>query len=100
MTTFRLHEACCRALGLPPAPMPHESATTAPRALGFSALPFHDPSHAPLQPVAESTPPDLRFQAWRNPSSQMMCRRCAVLPTADDSRWLSLLLSARVTQRL
>jgi hypothetical protein len=28
--------------------MTHESATTAPKALGFSAAPFHDPLHACL----------------------------------------------------
>jgi hypothetical protein len=28
----------------------------------------------------------MAFQAWRNPSSQMMCRRCALLPPADASR--------------
>ena len=33
------------------------------------------------------------FQAWRNPSSQMMCRRGAILPPPNDSRWLLLLLS-------
>ena len=47
---------------------------------------------------AERRRTTFRFQAWRNPSSQMMCRRCAVLPPADASRWLSLLLSARVAQ--
>src|SRR5215469_7715438 len=37
---------------------------------------------------------DCRFQVWRNASSQIMCRRCAVLPPAD----VSPLLSACVTR--
>ena len=44
--TCRLHEACSQALGPLAAPMPHESATIAPRTLGLSAPPFHDPFHA------------------------------------------------------
>ena len=50
--TVRLQEACSIALGPLPAPMPHESATTAHKTLGFSAAPFHDPFHAcPLAQV-------------------------------------------------
>ena len=44
--TCRLQEACSHALDPLPAPMPHESATTAPKTLGFSVHPFHDPFHA------------------------------------------------------
>ena len=45
--TCRLQEACSRALGPLPAPMPHENAPAAPKTLGFPAPPFHDPFHAP-----------------------------------------------------
>jgi hypothetical protein len=51
--TCRLQEACSRAVWPLPAPMPHESATTAPRALGLSAPPFHDPFHACLPAQAD-----------------------------------------------
>ena len=42
--TYALREARYRALGPLPAPMPHESATTALKTLGLPATPFHDPS--------------------------------------------------------
>jgi hypothetical protein len=44
----RLQEACSQALEPLPAPMSHESATIAPKTLGSSAPPFHDPFHACL----------------------------------------------------
>jgi len=44
--TCRLQEACSRALEPLPAPMPHESATDAPKTKGFPGDPFHDPFHA------------------------------------------------------
>jgi hypothetical protein len=43
--TVRLQEVRLQALGPLPAPMPHKSAITAPKTLGFLALPFHDPFH-------------------------------------------------------
>ena len=44
-----LREARSRALRPLPAPMPHRSATAAPRTLGLSAPPFHDPFHEPVR---------------------------------------------------
>jgi hypothetical protein len=45
--TYALREARYRALRPLPAPMPHASATTALKTLGFPATPFHDPVHDP-----------------------------------------------------
>lgn len=42
---LHLQEACFQALGPLPARMTHESATVAPKKLGFSAAPFHDHDH-------------------------------------------------------
>jgi hypothetical protein len=42
--SYALREARYRALRPLPAPMPHASATTALKTLGFPATPFHDPS--------------------------------------------------------
>ena len=43
--TCRLQEACSRALGPLPAPMPHGSAAAAPNTRAFPGDPFHDPFH-------------------------------------------------------
>jgi hypothetical protein len=53
--TFSLQEACSRALYSLPAPMPHESAVTALKTLGFSAPPFHDPFHDPMPRITVKT---------------------------------------------
>ena len=42
--TYALREACSQALRPLPAPMQHRSAPTAPKTLGLSAPPFHEPA--------------------------------------------------------
>jgi hypothetical protein len=77
--TCRLQEACSRAMGPLPAPMPHESATTATETLGFPGDPFHDPFQAAGLSATRIQEPGLRLLVQQG-------ERCeAVAVVMDDA---------------